>query len=209
MRADSCGASAKPHSSAEWCVRNMDFGPAMRSARERRPSPTRARKMPAETSALLGTTHPETNFSHFGTVPLLMVVISLDTLDARAHNPGILSGIRALRWGIWGSRRRLGRKQIWEADAISAGFDGAVFESRMSRARALAARGGHPAGNLQQLRGASAWCAAAVAAKIPDEAASVECVQAQLPAEIRAPRSSTATLGCAGFRKLAGRSLGA
>jgi len=90
--------------------------------------------------------------------------------------------------GIWGSRRRLGRKQIWEADAISARFDGAVFESRMSRARALAARRGHTAGNLQQLRGAAAWRAAAVAAKIPDEAASVKRVQAQLPAEITAPR---------------------
>jgi len=58
----------------------------------------------------------------------------------------------------------------------------------MSRARALAARRGHTAGNLQQLRGAAAWRAAAVAAKIPDEAASVKRVQAQLPAEITAPR---------------------
>ncbi len=176
-----------------------DFGPSMRSARECRPSAKRARKMSAETPALLCTTHPETNFSHFGTVPLLIVVISLDTQGPRAHNPGILSGIRALRRGHWGSRRRLGRKQIWEADAISAGFDGAVFESRMSRARALAASRGHPAGNLHQLRGAAALRSAAVAAKIPDEAASVKRVQAQLPAEITAPRCSTAPPGCVGF----------
>jgi hypothetical protein len=56
----------------------------------------------------------------------------------------------------------------------------------MSRARALAARRGHAAGNLQQLRRAVAWCAAAAAAKISDEAASAKRVQAKFPATVAA-----------------------
>jgi len=58
----------------------------------------------------------------------------------------------------------------------------------MSRARALAARRGNAAGNLQQLRCAVAWCAAAAAAKIPDEAAAAKRLQAKLPAEVIAPK---------------------
>src|SRR5271154_6542411 len=129
------------------------------------------------------------NFSHFGTVPLLIVVISLDTLDPLAHNPSSFPEFARCDGGNWVSQRRLGRKQIWESDAISAGFDGAVFKSGMSRARALAARRGHAAGNLQQLRRATAWCAAAAAAKIPNEAAAIKRVQAKFPATVAAPRS--------------------
>ena len=91
--------------------------------------------------------------------------------------------------GIWVSRRHLCRKQIWESDAISAGFDGAVFKSGMSRARALAARRGNAAGNLQQLRCAVAWCAAAAAAKIPDEAAATKRLQAELSAKVVASKN--------------------
>ena len=55
-------------------------------------------------------------------------------------------------------------------DAIPARLDRSVPESRMSRARSLAARRIHTAGNMQQLRLASASRAAAARTAIPDAA---------------------------------------
>ena len=59
-------------------------------------------------------------------------------------------------------------------DAVSSGLDGAVFESGMPCAGAVATCAEHHAGSMQQLRTSSAKCAAAAGAAVPDAAAFVD-----------------------------------
>ena len=63
-------------------------------------------------------------------------------------------------------RRGCGSSEANE-NAISAGLDGAVFESGVSRARPLAARGGSAARSLQQLRLRASQRAATARAALP------------------------------------------
>ena len=69
--------------------------------------------------------------------------------------------------------------QIERDDAEFGGWHGAMFESRMHRAGALAASARCAAGMLQQLRRAAAQRAAAAANAVPDARAANE----ELPAD--------------------------
>jgi hypothetical protein len=90
------------------------------------------------------------------TPPLLIVYIFLDSLGPAAHNPASFSLFCFVPGSFGGAAVPLPppRSCSCEANdyAISAGLDGAVFESRMPCARPLAPRRRHFNRSLQQLR---------------------------------------------------------
>jgi len=110
------------------------------------------------------------------TAPQVIVYIFLDSLDAGAHNPAsfqMFLQYGELRRAPFSPFRLRGCGSCEENEnAISARLDGAVFESRMSCARTLAARRGRSAGSLQQLRLSATQRAATARAALPHAAAS-------------------------------------
>ncbi len=125
------------------------------------------------------------------TLPLLIVWISLDTTSRLPENPSIYRGFRGEVWAAApGSSWLYGTAVCWvranarrsfvrggkHANAISAGMDGAVYQSGVLRARAVVARARSPSRSLRQLRRSVDQCSASAGAPHAAAPARADCL---------------------------------
>jgi hypothetical protein len=132
-------------------------------------------QLPALQSKLPSKMPPRGEFPVRGSLPLLIVYIFLDTLDAPAHNSACFTG-RILIDVLGGERASAFHRPILsvrQSDATSARFDGAMLEPGMSCTRALVPRGGRGSGVLRQLRRPASECATPARTAFPNAASAV------------------------------------